>query len=190
MSSRSAMARIAASETQPPLCSCTRHMIAITAEACRPGGYFSICFFAQARFSSVKAKLAACCSFGARRRTDIRFKSLLRSAARGARIQAVNTVFPERARGAEHVVTDVRRDLDAVEDREFCHGFETVAARIVDDQLQRRLFEDVARHRMGGIVAMLLAEDRGIALQQPGSALDGLDFDALDVELDQVFSVR
>src|SRR3954451_23195230 len=134
MSSRSAMARIAASETQPPLCSCARHMIAITAEACRPGGYFSICFLAQARFSSLKAKLAGCSSFGARRRTDIRSFSLV-SAAGGARIQAMNTVFPERTRSAEHVVADVGRHLDAVEDRQFGHGFETIAARIVDDQL-------------------------------------------------------
>src|SRR3954468_12255714 len=132
MSSRSAMARIAASETQPPLCSCARHMIAITAGACRPGGYFSICFLAQARFSSVKTKLAGCSSFGARRRTDIRFVSSM-SAARRARIQAVNTVFPERACGAEHVVTDVARHLDAVQDRKFRDGLEPIAARIVDD---------------------------------------------------------
>src|SRR5947209_6450736 len=130
------MARIAASETQPPLCSCARHMIAITAEACRPGGYFCICCLAQARFSSVKAKLAGCSSFGARRRTDIGFQVSSRGAARGARIQAVNTVFPERARGAEHVVTDVARHLDAVENRKFRDGFKTAAARIVDDQLQ------------------------------------------------------
>src|ERR1700710_614373 len=128
------MARIAASETQPPLCSCTRHMIAITAEACRPGGYFSICFLAQARFSSVKAKLAGCSSFGARRRTDIVASVSLVVAARSVRIQAVNTVFPERAGGTEHVVTDVARHLDAVQNRKFCHGLKTVAARIVDDQ--------------------------------------------------------
>src|SRR5258707_5782350 len=108
--SRWGRARTAPPPPHPPLSPSPRHMIAIPAEACRPGGYFSICFFAQARFSSVKAKLAGCSSFGARRRTDILSVSS-RSAARGARIQAVNTVFPERAGGAEHVVTDVARHL-------------------------------------------------------------------------------
>src|SRR5262249_14603840 len=56
---------------QPPACSWARHRIGITAEACRPTGYFSISRFAQARFSGVKAKLAGCWSGGARRRTDI-----------------------------------------------------------------------------------------------------------------------
>src|SRR6266700_5625250 len=72
MSSKSATARIAASETQPSCCSCTRHRIAITAEAWRPGGYLAISFLAKARFSSENVKLAGCNSFGARRRTDIR----------------------------------------------------------------------------------------------------------------------
>src|SRR3981081_4153367 len=42
---------------------------------------------------------------------------------------------------------------------------------------------------MTGIVAMVLAQQHAVALQQPGTALDGLDLDALDIELDQVFSV-
>ena len=87
------------------------------ADCWRPGGYFSICFFAQATFSAVKVKVAGCSSFGARRRTDMVF-SLSMNAALGERIQAVNTVFPERAGGAEYVVTDVGGDLDAVEDRQ------------------------------------------------------------------------
>src|SRR5436305_4538893 len=147
MSSRSATARIAASETQPSCCSCTRHRIGITAEACRPGGNFAICCLAQARFSAENVKSAGCRCFGARRRTDIRSVSLL-SAASGARIQAVNAVFPERAGGAEHVVTDMSRHLDAVENRQLGYGFKTVVAGIVDDQLERRLLEDIARDRM------------------------------------------
>src|SRR3954468_14472428 len=71
MSSRSATARIAASETQPSCCSWTRHRIGMTAEGCRPSGYLAICCFAQARLSSEKANFAGCSSFGARRRTDI-----------------------------------------------------------------------------------------------------------------------
>ena len=66
MPSISAMARIAGSVTQPSW-SCARHKSEITAEAWRPSGYFAISFFAQARFSGVKAKLAGC--FSARRRT-------------------------------------------------------------------------------------------------------------------------
>ncbi len=54
----SATTRIAASEIQPLACSCARQRIGITADACRPSGYFAICPFAQARFSSLKAKLA------------------------------------------------------------------------------------------------------------------------------------
>src|SRR5436305_919997 len=108
-------------------------------------------------------------------------------AARGARIQAVNTVFPERACSAEHIIADMRRHLDAVENGKVGDGFETVAARIIDYELQRRLLEDVARHRMVAIIAMLLAQNGGIALQQPGGALDSVDFNAFDVELDQVF---
>src|SRR3569833_1354192 len=73
MPSMSATARIAASEIQPAFCSCARHRIAITADCCRPTGNFAICCFAHARFSSVKTKLSGCCSFGAKRRTDITF---------------------------------------------------------------------------------------------------------------------
>src|SRR5437762_9636955 len=112
------MTRIAASETQPSCCSCARHMIGITAEACRPGGNFAICCLAQARFSAENAKLAGCSSFGARRRTAMIF-SLSLSAALGARVQAVDAVFPERARGAEHVVANAGGNLDAIEDRKF-----------------------------------------------------------------------
>src|ERR1700760_3992477 len=120
MSRKSATARIAASLTQPSCCSCTRHRIAIEADACRPGGYFSISFFAQARFSSVNEKLAGCISFGARRRTDIVRLSL--HAACGGRVQRVDPVLPERARGAENIVTDVGGNLDAIEDGEIADG--------------------------------------------------------------------
>src|ERR1700694_3218874 len=40
------------------------------------------------------------------------------------------------------------------------------------------------------IVAVFLAQQHAVALQQPLAALDGFDFDTLDVELDQVFSAR
>src|ERR1035437_3686093 len=43
---------------------------------------------------------------------------------------------------------------------------------------------------MTGIVAVFLAQQDAVALQQPRAALDGLDLDAFDVKLDQVFSVR
>src|SRR3569623_3605584 len=73
MPSMSATARSAASEIQPSCCSCSRLRIAITADCCRPSGIFAICCFAHARFSSVMTKLSGCCSFGAKRRTDISF---------------------------------------------------------------------------------------------------------------------
>src|SRR5665647_876897 len=41
---------------------------------------------------------------------------------------------------------------------------------------------------MMAVAAVFLAQQHAVALQQPGAALDGLDFDAFDVELDQVFS--
>src|ERR1700744_5047770 len=187
MSRRSATARIAASPTQPSGCFCTRHRIAIAAEACRPGGYFAISFLAKARFSSVNVKLAGCISFGARRRTDIATLSL--HAARGGRVQGVDAVLPERACSAEHVVTDMGGYLDAVEDRQVAHGLHSPRARIVDDQLERSFFQDVARHRVLAVVAVLLAQDHAVALEQPRAALDRLDLDALDVELDQIFPV-
>ena len=74
MPSISATTRIAGSVTQPS-CSCARQRSEITAEACRPGGYFAISFFAQARFASLKAKLSGC--FSARRRTDISARSAI-----------------------------------------------------------------------------------------------------------------
>src|SRR6478752_6832744 len=106
MSSRSATARIAASETQPSCCSWTRHRIAITADAWRPSGYLAICAFAQARFSAENVKFAGCSSFGARRRTDMSFSLFLR-ATRGVRVQGFDPALPECACGAEHVITDV-----------------------------------------------------------------------------------
>src|ERR1700747_1143100 len=118
ISSRSATARMAASDTQPSCWSCPRPMIAIAAEACRPGGYLAISFFAKARFSSVNVKLAGCNSFGARRRTDIS-SHLSLHAAPGTRVKRVDPVLPERACGAEHVVTDVGGTLDTIEDRQF-----------------------------------------------------------------------
>src|SRR6266849_7444765 len=71
MPSNSATYSIALRDVQPPACSWARHRIGITAEACRPSGYFAISRFAQSRFSGVNAKLAGCWSGGARRRTDI-----------------------------------------------------------------------------------------------------------------------
>src|SRR5689334_17231109 len=187
MSRRSATARIAASDTQPSCCSCTRQRMAIAADAWRPGGYFDISFLAQARFSSENAKLAGCNSFGARRRTDIATLSL--HAARGIRVQRFDPVLPERACGAENVVTDVGGNLDAVEDRQFLDGLDPAGQRIVDHQRHRRLLHDVARHRVGPVAAVLLAQDDAVGVQQPRTALDGLDLDAFDVELDQEFAV-
>src|ERR1700759_5117424 len=169
MSRRSATARIAASLIQPSCCSCARHRIAIAAEAWRPGGYLAISFLAKARLSSVNAKLAGCISFGARRRTDIVRLSL--HAARGSRVQRVDALLPERACGAEHVVTDVGGNLDAVEDGELGDGLHAARTRIVDDQLERGLLQDEARHRMLAVVAVLLAQDHAVALEQPRAAL-------------------
>src|SRR5215472_2898057 len=188
ISRRSATARIAASLTQPSLCSCARHRIAIAAEACRPGGYLATSFLAKARFSSVNAKLAGCISFGARRRTDI-VRLSLQAAASGC-VQRVDPVLPERARGGENVVTDVGGNLDPIEDGELRHGLHPARAGIIDDQLERRLLQDVARHRMLRIIAVLLTQDHAVAPQQLGAALDRLDLDALDVELDQILAVR
>src|SRR5277367_4103268 len=106
MDKRSATARIATSETHPSCCSCTRHRIAIAADACRPSGYLSICAFAHARFSGVNAKLAGWNSLGARRRTDIVF-SLSLHAARGAGVQGIDPLLPESACRAEYVIADV-----------------------------------------------------------------------------------
>src|SRR5580692_3822232 len=97
---------MAISETHPSCCSCTRHRIAIAADAWRPGGYLAISFLAKAKFSSENVKLAGCNSFGARRRTDIGFRLSLH-ATRGICVQRVDPVLPERACGAEHIVTDV-----------------------------------------------------------------------------------
>src|SRR5438093_3247102 len=82
MPSKSATARIAASETHPSCCSWTRHRIGIAAEASRPGGNFAICAFAQARVSGVNVKFAGCTSFGARRRTDMVVQPLIACGAR------------------------------------------------------------------------------------------------------------
>src|SRR5215475_6664867 len=70
--STSATYSIAFCGSQPPDCSCARHSSGITAEACRPSGYFAICCLAQARFSAVKANSFGWTSAGARRRTDMR----------------------------------------------------------------------------------------------------------------------
>src|SRR4051812_49251259 len=137
MSSMSAMRRMAASDTQPSCCSCARQRMAITAEAWRPAGYFAICCFANATFSSVNVKLAGWTSFGANRRTDISYLSL--HTARGFGIQGFDPVLPECACGAENVVADMGRDLDAIEDRQLGHGLQPVGARIEHDQLHRGL---------------------------------------------------
>jgi hypothetical protein len=62
-----------------------------------------------------------------------------------------------------------------------------MAARVVDDQRQR-LVEDVARDGVPRIIAVLLAQEHAVALHQTRAALHGLDLDAFDVELDQIFS--
>src|SRR5687767_8231051 len=68
MPRRSATTSIIGFVTQPS-CSWPRHRMGITAEAWRPGGYFSIWRLAQASFSALKAKLAGCSR--ARRRNDM-----------------------------------------------------------------------------------------------------------------------
>src|SRR5262245_33665761 len=134
MPSMSATARIAASETQPPACSCARHRIGITAEACRPSGYFAICAFAQVRFSAVNAKLPGCSSFGARRRTDIDAPSV--AAHRLVRERA-NAALPERARGCQHIVADVGILLDAVQRGDIAQMLEMPGRGIVAEQFER-----------------------------------------------------
>jgi hypothetical protein len=69
MSSISPTARSAGSGSQPPACSCARHSSGITADHCLPSGNLAIWVFAQARFSSLKAKVAGWS--GSRRRTDM-----------------------------------------------------------------------------------------------------------------------
>ena len=65
-------ARIAASGSQPPCCSCARHSSGMIADCWRPAGYFAICFFAHASILRREGKTpSAACSGGARRRTDI-----------------------------------------------------------------------------------------------------------------------
>src|ERR1700753_442212 len=155
MSSSSATARMAASETQPSCCSWTRHRIAIAAEACRPSGYLAICAFAQARFSAVSSNFAGCCSFGASRRTDISLSLSLRAAAGGVGVQGIDPVLPKRACRAEYVIANVGRNLDAVQNRQLGDGFQTIALGIVDDQFQRGLFENVARHQMLAVVGVV-----------------------------------
>src|ERR1700761_9526722 len=178
---------MAASEIQPACGPGARHRIAIAAEAWRPSGYLAIWALAHSRFSGENAKVAGCTSLGARRRTDISLSLSLR-AARDVGVQGVDPVLPERACRAEYVIADVGGNLDAIEDRQFGHGFEATAAGIVHDQLQRGLFENITRHRVLRIVAVLLAQDHAVALQQPRAALDGLDLDPLDIELDQIFA--
>ena len=68
MPSISDTCRIAASGSQPPFCSCARHSSGMIADCWRPGGYFSICFFAHAAFSAVKENSFGCKFGGARRR--------------------------------------------------------------------------------------------------------------------------
>src|SRR5688572_1561233 len=57
--------------TQPSW-SCARIRSGITADCCRPGGYFAIVDSAQARFSGENAKPGGWISSAARRRTDMR----------------------------------------------------------------------------------------------------------------------
>src|ERR1700732_1617034 len=72
MSRKRATCSIAFCGNQPPACSWARHSSGRMAECCRPGGYFVISRSAQARFSSVNAKLSGWIAGSARRRTAIR----------------------------------------------------------------------------------------------------------------------
>src|SRR5262249_1193851 len=114
--------------------------------------------------------------------------SLSLHAARGIRIERIDPALPERACGTEYVVTDVGRDLDAVENRKLLDGLDPAGARVIDHQRERRLLHDVARHHVRPVAAVLLAQHDAVGLQQPRAALDRLDLDALDVELDQEFA--
>src|SRR6476620_1408070 len=82
MPSMSATCSMAFCGTQPPACSCARHNSGMTAEACRPSGYFAIWPLAHFTFAAVKAKFVGWISAGARRRTAI-IHSLDRAAALG-----------------------------------------------------------------------------------------------------------
>src|SRR5262245_20689916 len=134
MSSIPATCSIAARGVQPPDCSWARHRIGITAEACRPSGYLAISRFAQARFSGVNAKLAGCCSGGARRRTDIRFP---RQGAREPRQKGRGA-----ERGARSSIHLPEHDVERAEDcryvrvqvaaAEKIHGLEMGEARGAD----------------------------------------------------------
>src|SRR5436190_97893 len=135
MPSISATARIAASETQPPACSCARQRIGITADACRPSGYFVICPFAQARFSSLNAKLPGCSSLGARRRTDIETSSLSVTALSRAG-QRTDAALPEGACRRQHVVAHIGMLLDPAERCDVAQMLEMSGRAVVAEQLE------------------------------------------------------
>src|SRR5690606_17409181 len=118
------------------------------------------------------------------------YSSLSMNTLRRGRVHAVKTILPECARGSEHVVSNVRGDLDAVQNGEFGQRLEAAAGRIVHDQRQRRLFENVARYGVVAVITVFLAKDHGITLKHASATLDGFDLDAFDVELDEVLAVR
>src|SRR5215203_3229217 len=90
MPSLSATASIAFCGSQPPACSCARHNSGITADACRPAGYFWISRAAQFSLSAVKANSWGWTSAEARRRLDM---DLLDSTA--ARLFLKQLVIPD-----------------------------------------------------------------------------------------------
>ena len=68
------MRSMAGLDTHPSFCCWARRSSAITADACRPSGYFLIWRSTQARFSGVKSKLSGWIS--ARRRTVMTVPSI------------------------------------------------------------------------------------------------------------------
>src|SRR4029079_14563502 len=82
--------RNAGSGSQPPICSCARHISDSTADAWRPSGYFAIWALAHSRFSGVKAKPSGCST--ARRRTLIRSLLLFLAAVGPSRREALLAV--------------------------------------------------------------------------------------------------
>src|SRR5258705_4492670 len=177
MPSKSATARIAASETQPSCSSWTRHRIAIAADAWRPGGYFAICACAQARVSGANVKLAGCCSFGARRRTDMSF-SLSLQAARGRRCGQTGWVV------ARSPIDLAEHDIERAENRRNVSQQMAFADEIHRLQMRKAGGADLAFVGLVGAVGDQI--DAELALRRLDRGIDfaGRHMEALGVKLE------
>src|SRR4029079_5526448 len=92
--------------------------------------------------------------------------------------------FPERAVGADDVVAEYGAGLDTVEHRQIADRFKAAARRIEHEQAARRVVQEIARHGMGAIGAMILDDADALVWQEPLAALGRVNLHALDVELD------